>query len=286
LSSNHAINSTTTLYGVFGNPISHSRSPLMLNRAFQVNGINAAYAAFHIEPGTLKAAIEGIRALRFRGVNVTIPYKVEVMSYLDEIDEGARVIGAVNTIVNENGKLIGYNTDGIGYVRSLCEETGLSLQGKRVLLLGAGGAGRGIAYALAKAGAEIVWVSNRTVSKADELVSYISLLTEAKNIAAEAIAGIIDKVDLVVNNTSLGMYPNISEIPLDPSLLHDKLVVSDIIYTPMETLFLKEAKARGAITHGGLGMFIYQGAYAFEYWTGQNAPIQAMREIVLQSLTE
>jgi shikimate dehydrogenase len=286
LSPNHNINSRTTLYGVFGNPISHSKSPLMLNRAFQESGINAAYAAFHIDPGTLKEAIQGIRALRFRGVNVTIPYKVDVMSYLDEIDEGARVIGAVNTIVNENGKLIGYNTDGIGYVRSLYEETGLLLQGIRVLLLGAGGAGRGIAYALAKAGAEIVWVSNRTASKADELVSYISLLTEAKSIALEAIAGIIDKVDLVVNNTSLGMHPNINEIPLDPSLLHDKLVVSDIIYTPVETHFLKEAKARGAITHGGLGMFIYQGAYAFEYWTGQNAPIQAMREIVLQSLME
>jgi len=286
LSSNQEINSHTTLYGVFGNPISHSKSPLMLNCAFKANGINAVYTAFQIEQGTLKEAIQGIRALKFRGVNVTIPYKVEVMSYLDEIDEGARVIGAVNTIVNENGKLIGYNTDGIGYVRSLCEETGISLQGKRVLLLGAGGAGRGIAYALAKAGAAIVWVSNRTESKADELVSYISLLTEAKSIAPEAIAGIIDKVDLVVNNTSLGMHPNINEIPLDPSLLHDKLVVSDIIYTPMETLFLKEAKARGARTHGGLGMFIYQGAYAFEYWTGQQAPIQAMRQIVLQSLTE
>ena len=286
MSSNQEINSHTTLYGVFGNPISHSKSPLMLNCAFKANGINAVYTAFQIEQGTLKEAIQGIRALKFRGVNVTIPYKVEVMSYLDEIDEGARVIGAVNTIVNENGKLIGYNTDGIGYVRSLCEETGISLQGKRVLLLGAGGAGRGIAYALAKAGAAIVWVSNRTESKADELVSYISLLTEAKSIAPEAIAGIIDKVDLVVNNTSLGMHPNINEIPLDPNLLHDKLVVSDIIYTPMETLFLKEAKARGARTHGGLGMFIYQGAYAFEYWTGQQAPIQAMRQIVLQSLTE
>lgn len=278
------MNSQTKLYGVFGNPISHSKSPLMLNHAFQETGINASYAAFHIQPGTLKDAIQGIRALQFRGVNVTIPYKVEVMAYLDEIDEGARVIGAVNTIVNENGRLIGYNTDGIGYVRSLCEETGLSLQGKKVLLLGAGGAGRGIAYALAKAGAELVWVSNRTASKADELVSYISGLTDAKSIAPEAIAGIIDKVDLVVNNTSLGMHPNINEIPLNPDLLHNKLVVSDIIYTPMETLFLKEAKARGAITHGGLGMFIYQGAYAFEYWTGQDAPIPAMRQIVLNSL--
>jgi shikimate dehydrogenase len=286
MNTNHKIDSTTTLYGVLGNPISHSKSPLMMNRAFQECGLNAAYAAFHIEQGTLKEAIQGIRALRFRGLNVTIPFKVEVMSYVDELDESARVIGAVNTIVNDHGKLIGYNTDGIGYARSLCEETGISLQGKRVLLLGAGGAGRGIGYALAKAGAKMIWVSNRTLSKADELVHYISSLTDAKSIASEAIAGIIDEVDLVVNNTSLGMHPNINEIPLDPSLLHAKLVVSDIIYTPMETRLLKEAKARGALTHGGLGMFIYQGAYAFEYWTGRDAPVQAMRDIVLQSLTE
>jgi shikimate dehydrogenase len=286
MNTNQMIDSRTTLYGVFGDPIGHSKSPLMMNRAFQECGLNAAYAAFHIEQGTLKEAIQGIRALRFRGLNVTIPYKVEVMSYLDELDESATVIGAVNTIVNENGKLIGYNTDGIGYVRSLNEETGLSLQGKRVLLIGAGGAGRGIGYALAKAGASMIWVSNRTLSKADELVEYISSLTVAKSIAPEAIAGIIDEVDLVVNNTSLGMHPNINEIPLDPNLLHAKLVVSDIIYTPMETRLLKEARARGALTHGGLGMFIYQGAYAFEYWTGRDAPIQAMREIVLQSLTK
>jgi shikimate dehydrogenase len=286
LETNLAINSQTTLYGVFGDPIGHSKSPLMMNRAFKVCDVNAAYAAFHILPGTLEAAVQGIRSLRFRGVNVTIPYKVEVMSYLDELDNGARVIGAVNTIVNDNGKLIGYNTDGIGYVRSLCEETGMSLKGKRVLLLGAGGAGRGIAYAMAKEGAALILVSNRTQEKAYELAAYITALTEAKPIEPGEIAGIMDQVDLVVNNTSLGMHPNIHEIPIDPSLLHAKLVVSDIIYTPMETRLLKEAKAAGAITHGGLGMFIYQGAYAFEYWTGIGAPIHAMREIVLQSLTE
>jgi shikimate dehydrogenase len=258
----------------------------MMNRAFQESGLNAVYAAFHIQPGTLGAAIQGIRALRFRGVNVTIPYKVEVMAYLDELDEGARVIGAVNTIVNDNGKLIGYNTDGIGYVRSLSEETGISLKGKRVLLLGAGGAGRGIAYALAKEGAAMIWVSNRTHEKAQELAAYINALAEAKPIAPDELAAIMDQVDLVVNNTSLGMHPNIYETPIDVNLLHAKLVVSDIIYTPMETRLLKEAKAIGAVTHGGLGMFIYQGAYAFEFWTGLSAPIHAMREIVLQSLTE
>jgi shikimate dehydrogenase len=281
---NHAMDSRTMLYGVFGDPIGHSKSPLMMNRAFHECGINAAYAAFHIQPGTLREAIQGIRALNFRGLNVTIPYKVEVMSYLDEIDESARVIGAVNTVVNNSGKLIGYNTDGMGYVRSLKEETGISLQGKRVLLLGAGGAARGIAYALAQEGAEMIWVCNRTIAKADELVSYIAKLTNAKVLAAKDIAKTIQQMDLIVNNTSLGMSPNVEEIPLDPNLLHERLLVSDIIYSPMETRLLKEAKARGSQTHGGLGMFIYQGAYAFEYWTGQSAPIQAMREIVLQSL--
>ncbi len=280
------INSHTVMYGVIGDPIGHSRSPLMLNHAFQECGLNAAYAAFHVKPGMLGAAIQGIKALHFRGLNVTIPYKVEVMAFLDGLDETARIIGAVNTIVNDNGKLIGYNTDGIGYARSLSEETGLTLQGKTVLLIGAGGAGRGIAYALAKAGAAKVWVSNRTRAKADELAAYIAQLTETQVIAAEGIAEIIDQVDLVVNNTSLGMHPNIAEVPLNSNLLHSRLVVSDIIYTPMETRLLKEAKAMGCTTHGGLGMFIYQGAYAFEYWTGKTAPIQAMREIVLKSLKE
>jgi shikimate dehydrogenase len=142
------------------------------------------------------------------------------------------------------------------------------------------------AYALAREGAAMIWVSNRTYEKAQALADYINVLTEAKPVAPEELAGIMDQIDLVVNNTSLGMYPNMNDIPIDTSLLHAKLVVSDIIYTPMETRLLKEAKAIGAVTHGGLGMFIYQGAYAFEYWTGLSAPIHAMREIVLQSLTE
>lgn len=134
----HKLDSHTILYGVFGDPIRHSKSPIMLNRAFEVTGVNAAYGAFHIVPGTLKDAVAGIRALQFRGVNVTVPHKVEVMEYLDAIDEGARMIGAVNTIVNDNGKLTGYNTDGIGYIRSLKEETGIDLRGRKVLMIGAG----------------------------------------------------------------------------------------------------------------------------------------------------
>jgi shikimate dehydrogenase len=279
------IDSYTIMYGVFGDPIRHSKSPIMLNRAFEAAGINAAYAAFHITPGTVKDAVAGIRALGFRGVNVTIPHKLEVMEYLDEIDEGARVIGAVNTIVNEGGKLKGYNTDGIGYVRSLKEETGIDLRGRKVLMLGAGGAARGVGYALAKEGAAQLYIANRTKEKAVELAGSMSSFCEAQGLGLDEIKDIAGEAALIVNNTSLGMHPNVDEVPMDTSLIGPGTVVSDLIYNPLVTKLLREAEGRGAVIHSGLGMFIYQGAYAFEYWTGQPAPIAAMREVVEQSFT-
>ncbi|GIP35890.1 shikimate dehydrogenase [Paenibacillus sp. J2TS4] len=282
----NGIDTSTVMFGVFGDPVAHSKSPLMLNRAFEVTGANAAYAAFHIRPGTLRDAVNGIRALGFRGVNVTIPHKLEVVDYLDEIDEHARAIGAVNTIVNDQGRLKGYNTDGIGYVRSLKEEAGFSIAGQTVMLLGAGGAARGIGYALAKEGAARIIIANRTASKAEELAAYLSEGTDTEGIGLEAVATRIDGVNLVVNTTKIGMHPKIEECPIAPELIHPGMLVSDIVYNPLETRFLREAKARGAAVHGGLGMFIYQGAYAFEYWTGQPAPAEAMREIVERSLTE
>lgn len=280
------IDSRTVMFGVFGDPIGHSKSPLMLNRAFQAAGIHAAYAAFHIRPGTLKDAVGGIRALQFRGVNVTIPYKVEVMDYLDEIDEGARAIGAVNTIVNDGGRLTGYNTDGIGYVRSLKEETGISLEGKKVLMLGAGGAARGIAYALARQGAGRIVIANRTEERAAELASAMAGYADTKGIGMGELPNWIGDADIVINTTSAGMYPHTDEVPMDPALLHDRLLVSDLIYNPRITRLLREAEAAGARIHGGLGMFIYQGAYAFEYWTGQPAPVEAMRDAVERALAE
>jgi shikimate dehydrogenase len=286
MTSNRSLDSHTTLYGVFGDPVRHSRSPLMMNRAFQVMGINAAYAAFHVKPDGLGNAIAGIRALGFRGVNVTIPHKVEVMQHLDAIDEGARIIGAVNTIVNENGKLTGYNTDGIGYVRSLREETGIELEGMRVLLLGAGGAARGVAYALAKAGVKRIEIANRTINRAIELASAIGEFTDTEGIGLDDLADRLGSVDLIVNTTSAGMHPNVAELPMNSELIEPEHIVSDLIYNPRITRFLKEAEARGAKIHGGLGMFIYQGAYALEYWTGNAAPIAAMRQIVEQSLQE
>jgi shikimate dehydrogenase len=276
------LNTKTVLFGVFGDPVGHSKSPLMLNRAFREAGINGAYGAFHIRPGTLQAAVEGIRALGFRGVNVTIPHKVEVMKYLERIDESAQAIGAVNTIVNDNGVLTGYNTDGIGYVRSLKEETGVSLAGKKVLLLGAGGAARGIVYALAKEGVAKIVIANRTKERALELARDMVTHVATEGIEIGEIGAFMDRTQLVINTTAAGMHPNVNELPmdLDPSLLHRELTVSDLVYNPRITALLKHAAETGAQIHSGLGMFVYQGAYAFEYWTGRPAPVGAMRAAV------
>lgn len=282
------MNSYTTLYGVFGDPIHHSRSPVMHNRAFQATGVNGAYAAFHVKPHQLKQAVEGIRALGFGGVNITIPHKVEVMQYLDEIDADAKVLGAVNTIVNRDGKLIGHNTDGIGYVRSLKEETGLDLRGKRILILGAGGAARGVAYALSKEMPAEIRIANRTKDKAVELADSLGHLASARGIGLDELNRLSDDFDLLINTTSIGMHPNSDELPVDEAWLKNRvglgITVSDLIYNPMQTKLLQIAQSQGATVHGGLGMFVYQGAYAFEYWTGKSAPAVAMREAVEQSL--
>jgi len=283
----HRIDSNTTMYGVIGDPILHSKSPIMLNRAFREMGVNAAYSAYHVTVGQLGDAIRGFRALSFGGVNVTIPHKLEVMAFLDEIDEDARLIGAVNTIVNREGRLIGYNTDGIGYVRSLLEETGFQAKGKRILMIGAGGAARGVTYALARQEPSVIWIANRTREKAVELAHSLSEYAECQGIGLDELDG-VDAVDLIVNNTPSGMHPHIDELPVEEAWIERHIdasvTVSDLIYNPRETKLLRLSAARGARTHSGLGMFIHQGAYAFEYWTGLKAPIQAMRETVEQAL--
>lgn len=230
------VDTRTVMYGVFfGDPVKHSKSPVMLNRAFMETGINGLYAAFHVLPANLEAAVKGVRALNFRGINVTIPHKEEVMKYLDEIDEGARVIGAVNTIVNDGGRLIGYNTDGIGYVRSLKEETGISLAGKHILVIGAGGASRGITYALAKEGPACIRIANRTRDRAVELADELSSLSDCAGMGLDQIADNMQGVDLVINTTSAGMHPAVDELPMDTALLREGMAASDLIYNPPVT---------------------------------------------------
>lgn len=277
------MDSHTVLFGVIGDPIRHSKSPIMLNRAFLEKGINGAYAAFHVTSDQLGQAIAGVRGLGYRGLNVTIPHKVEVMAFLDEVHEGARAAGAVNTIVNDNGRLIGYNTDGIGYVRSLKEEAQPDLFGKTIVVLGAGGAARGILWALAQEKPEAILLANRTEEKAREIADSFSPELRISVISWSSLREACGNADVVINTTSVGMSPNIDAVPIDATWIKPGSVASDLIYNPLKTAFLQQAELHGCRVHSGLGMFIYQGAYAFEYWTGQPAPTEAMRSVVLES---
>ncbi|MBJ6363063.1 shikimate dehydrogenase [Paenibacillus sp. GCM10012307] len=278
------VDSHTVLYGVIGDPIRHSKSPLMMNRAFKETGINGIYTAFHIVPDQLANFIGGVRAMGIRGVNVTIPHKLDVMQHLDHIDDSALAIGAVNTIVNDNGRLTGYNTDGIGYVRSLKEEVESDLAGKRVLIFGAGGAARGIIYGLIQEKVGPIAVANRTAERAVQLAGDFSSRADVYAGEWDKLPELCADADLIINTTSVGMYPHTDGIPAEAAWLREGAIASDLIYNPLETRFLQEARGRGCRVHGGLGMFIYQGAFAFEYWTGTPAPVSAMRSCVLEAL--
>lgn len=282
---NLTIDSHTALYGVIGDPVRHSKSPIMINRAFRETGVNGVYVAYHIEAAALGDFVAGVRAMGIRGVNVTIPHKLAIMELLDEIDEGARAIGAVNTIVNDNGRLIGFNTDGIGYVRSLKEEAEPDIAGKEIVVIGAGGAARGIVYALLREKPARITIVNRTADRAAELAESLGG-TAGKTVGAglDRLEEACGAADIVINTTSVGMFPNVAQSPMPAEWLKPGAVASDLVYNPLQTQFLREAEARGCRVHSGLGMFIYQGAYAFEYWTGQAAPVTAMRETVLAAL--
>ncbi|MGG4104717.1 shikimate dehydrogenase [Paenibacillus lautus] len=271
------------LLGVMGDPIGHSKSPAMHHAAITVLGLSGAYVPLHIRPEGLSDAIQAVKALGFRGVNVTIPHKVEVMKHLDVVDEGARRIGAVNTIVNDNGQLTGYNTDGIGYVRSLKDEACPDLKGKRIVVIGAGGAARGIIYALTGEGPEKISIVNRTSAKALALAEEWSSLADLRGYGEDHAREALSDADVVINTTSVGMFPRVSELPIPMEYIPEGIVVSDLIYNPLKTELLRVSELRQCTVHGGLGMFINQGAYAFEYWTGLTAPVQAMKEAVLTS---
>ncbi|MGQ8872783.1 shikimate dehydrogenase [Paenibacillus sp. TSA_86.1] len=277
--------SLPVLLGVMGDPIAHSKSPAMHNAALQAAGVNGMYMPLHVQPNQLEAAVRGIVALGYRGVNVTIPHKEQVMQYLDVIDESARLIGAVNTIVNEHGTLTGYNTDGTGYVRSLKEEAVPQIQGKRIAVLGAGGAARGVIYALALEKPEQISILNRTADRAITLAADLRNhdLGEISGNGMEDAQRILASADIVINTTAAGMHPHMDDVPVNPAWIREGAAVSDLIYNPLETRLLRESRLRGCIVHGGLGMFVYQGAVAFEHWLGIPAPVDTMRHAVLES---
>jgi shikimate dehydrogenase len=270
------------LYGVIGSPIEHSMSPLIHNDAFQHQGIDAYYHAFHVHTGELEAAINGMKALGVAGFNVTIPHKESIIPFLDEVDETARKIGAVNTVVNKTGKFIGYNTDGKGYVKALKKEA--ELENKLILIIGAGGAARAIFYSLAQESTAKIQLSNRTFSKAEDLVEEFKFEDRAEAVHLEQAVQRIDKYDVIVQTTSVGMYPNIEESPIVIESLKKSAVVSDIIYNPFESKLLKDAKAQGAIVQNGIQMFVHQASIAFELWTGIYPDTNRMTKLVTEQL--
>ncbi|MCA1057975.1 shikimate dehydrogenase [Rossellomorea aquimaris] len=272
------------LFGVIGDPIAHSMSPLMHKSAFNDKGIDAEYVKFHVQKEQLPDAILGIKALGIRGVNVTVPHKEHVMSLLDRIDPLAEAIGAVNTIVNESGKLIGYNTDGLGFVEGLKKIAGEQLENKSMLIIGAGGAARAIYYTLASSGVKRIDVTNRTPGRAEKMIEGCPFELHSDFLPLEASEKTLQQYDVIIQTTSIGMFPHIEDSPLVISDLKHGSIVSDIIYNPLETALLKQAKQKGALTQNGLDMFVYQGAHSFKMWTGITPSYTIMKNTVLQQL--
>lgn len=280
------ISGKTRVCGVIGDPIDHSLSPIMHNAAFQNINLDIAFLAFKVKPAEVENAVKGMRALNILGLNVTMPHKKAVIEYLDEIDQTAKFLSAVNTIRNKGGKLFGSNTDGMGALKAL-KENGVDPKDTKVILLGAGGAARAIAHALSKEVEELV-VLNRTVKQAQELCSLLKRAGHKKVVAGALTEAEIQQhikdADVLINATSIGMKPNSDQTPVTAKSLKPELAVMDIVYNPIETKLAKDAKAAGAKVVSGVEMLIYQGAAAFEMWTGCNAPVEVMRKAALNHL--
>jgi shikimate dehydrogenase len=275
------VSGKTRVCALLGDPVEHTMSPVMHNAAFKKLGLDYIYIPFRVKAEELAQAVDGIRALNMRGFNVTIPHKVAIIPMLDGLDPLAEKIGAVNTVVNADGSLRGFNTDASGFLQALLE-MGVEPEGKKVVILGAGGASRAVAYILAERGAHLT-ILNRQLELdwAEELARRISRDLEKDARALElnvdnlkmALAG----ADILVNATSVGMSPHSDETPVPGRLLKSGLVVFDIVYNPIRTRLLKEAEAVGARTISGIDMLAWQGALAFEKWTGRPAPLDLMR---------
>ncbi|MGQ9693789.1 MAG: shikimate dehydrogenase [Thermodesulfobacteriota bacterium] len=268
------IDAHTHLYGIIGNPVKHSLSPIIHNRIFSRLGINAVYLAFEVN--NLKKAIEGMRGLGISGMSVTIPFKTEIIPFLDELDELTKQIQAVNTLQNKGGKILGFNTDWLGAIQSLKEKS--DLQDKKALLLGAGGAARAIAFGLKKEGCEI-FIFNRSQEKGEKLAkelraTYLRKFPTIKEINPE----------IVINATSVGMVPHEDQSPYPINLLQEGMVVMDIVYHPRQTKLLREAEARGCQTVEGIEMLARQAAAQTEIWTGHKPDIAYIKEDLQKAL--
>ncbi|WP_442595076.1 shikimate dehydrogenase [Neobacillus sp. D3-1R] len=271
------------LFAVIGDPIAHSMSPQMHNDLFQYYSIDAHYQPLLVKKENLEAAIKGLKAIGISGFNVTIPHKTEIMAFLDEIDPLASDIGAVNTVVNQNGKLVGYNTDGLGFMKGLASLTS-DFVNQKILIIGAGGAARAIYYTLAKTGVKGMDICNRTVEKATHLIETCPYQITSEALSLEQAENKLSHYGVIIQTTNIGMSPNMSQLPLSINFLRESSIVSDIIYNPLETFLLSEAKKKKAIVQNGIDMFVHQGALAFQYWTGITPDISRMKQIVMEQL--
>ncbi len=274
----------TKICGVIGNPLGQSLSPMMHNAAFKELGLNYVYLPFEIPETQLEFALSSMRTMGFRGFSVTLPFKNKVMKYLDHVDDLAQTIGAVNTVVNDDGKLIGYNTDAYGAFEAL-RNAGIDVtQNKtKVLILGAGGAARAVAVPLAKAGSEIT-VANRTFKTGERLAKKLNKFSQATAIGLDDISNIISDVKILINCTPVGMKGFLEDSPIPTNLLRNDMIAFDIVYSPKDTPLLTAAKKIGATIIYGYEMLILQGVKAFELWTGKTAPIELMRRVVREEL--
>lgn len=285
------IKGTTQLICLIGSPVEHSKSPYMHNLSFEKLKLDYTYMAFDIENGFVKEAVDAMRVLNVRGFNITMPHKQEVMKYLDEIKEDAKLIGSVNTVLNHNGKLIGYNTDGKGFIRSL-EEKNVKYKDGKILIIGSGGATKSVAIELALQGAKEIVIANRTLEKAEEISSTINKnIKDAKSRSIVLDESILKEElkdsSILINTTSVGMGDTIDRsIINDKNMFHDSLLVADLIYNPVKTRFLSMAEESGCRIMNGLGMLVYQGALAFKIWTGRDMPIEVIKEVEKRNLFE
>lgn len=279
------ISGRTKIFGIFGFPVEHTFSPGMHNAAFSKLGMDACYVPFAVSPENLDDAVRAIVPLGLRGLNVTVPHKEKVLAYLDELSEEARLIGAVNTIEIRNEKLIGHNTDGRGFLRSLREDAGFNPKGKSILFIGSGGAARAVGFSLALAGAKKIIFRDVDTRKADALAGDIRQKTgaDAGAISEDLLAASAEEADCLINATPLGLKKT-DPLPIKKDTVLKKHLVCDLVYNPPETALLKAAKMRGAKRFSGLGMLLYQGVIAFEIWTGRKAPVQVMKEALTRQI--
>lgn len=286
------ISGKTKLTGFFAKPASHSLSPLMHNLAFSHWGIDAVYLAFEVDQTNLRQAVKSIRTLDMLGVNVSMPNKTAVLAYLDQLSPEAKLIGAVNTIVHQEQRLIGYNTDGMGFVRSV-NETGHPIKNQKIVVLGAGGAAKAIVVQMALEGAQEITIYKRLNATFLPLKEYFAKVSEKTgcpirlhDYADESqLALDLSQANLLINATDIGMGSKKDQLPIaDVKLLHSQLAVFDLIYSPSETRLIQEAKKMGIKAYNGLGMLIHQGAIAFELWTHQEMPVQNIRERLEQEV--